>query len=310
MIPDSQIRWEYTRAAYWILGACSVAYVIVSLFSPSPTASHLYHLSDVQRILLQLTIVVPMIIIWFIGLWGAVAFREYAAFIRTSRESQGLWLISTGLLWLIGYLVTLNLTNVILPYFIGSTALPILVSVKNHLPALTSLIAFALICRGSLRLRRSTPYSVWTPGAFILLGVIAVLASVFARLFLETPATLTTAGVPSQTLPREILVFTMVLPYCWAWFMGLLAALNIAKYARHVKGIIYRQALGNLTWGVAAAVSMVALVQCLTLTNRFLTQLKLGTLLLVIYGLLIICAVGFWFVRRGAQKLLRIEIVQ
>jgi hypothetical protein len=284
--------------------------VLLSLYSPSSTADRLYHLSQFHRFALQLTIVVPLIIIWFVALWGAITFRTYANIIQGSPESRGLSLIANGLMWLLVYLVTLSLGGVLLPYFAQTSWVNTFVVLRNHLPVISSLIGFGLLCLGSLRLRVSTPFRVWTRGALVLVLLMSALAGVFVWLFLMTESPLPRNGVPAYVLSKETLVFTLVLPYCWSWFLGLLAALNLTRYARRVNGIIYRQAIRDLAWGVAGAVVMVASIQLITLSSRFLTRLELGALLLVVYVLLAICAVGFLLVRSGARKLTRIEVVR
>jgi hypothetical protein len=302
--------WKHARTAYLLVALCSVAYVLLSIWSPSSTADRLYHLTNLQKAFLQLSILGPAIVIWFVALTGAVTFRRYAVVITGGAEAQGLRLISVGLLWLVVYVVTLSLSGAALPYFMHSSWLPTLITIRNHLPVLSSLIAFGLICWGTHKLRASAQFKVWTATTTVLLIVMAAVAGLFVWAFLTITPEPGASGIPQYTLPPQVLVFTVVLPYCWAWFMGLLAALNIVRFARRVKGVIYRQALRDLAAGIAVVVALVALLQLVVLSNRFLIQLSLGALLLLVYGLLAIMAVGFWYVRSGARKLMKIEVAQ
>lgn len=301
--------WKHTRTAYLLLALGSLVYVLLSIWSPSSTADRLYHLTNLQKTFLQLTVLGPVVVIWFIALTGAVTFRRYAGLITKGAETKGLRLISSGLLWLVVYLVSLSLSGAITPYFTHSSWLQFVVSLRNHLPVLSSLIAFGLLCWGTHKLRASAPFRVWTPVTWLLLAVMGAVAGLFVWAFLGAPIPVTN-GIPAYTFSPQVLVFTLVLPYCWAWFMGLLAALNMVRYARRVKGVIYRQALRDLAVGVTVAVVFVALAQLLVLGNRFLTQFTLGALLLVVYCLLAIMAMGFWYIRSGARKLTRIEVAQ
>jgi hypothetical protein len=310
MIPRIPTQWRYARASYMILGLCCVAYILLNLFSPNSTASRLYHLSTLQLGLLQLTVVVPMIIIWAIALWGAVAVKSYAIIIRDTPESRGLSLIADGLLWLLIYLLTLSLSGTILPYFAHSPWINALAVIRNHLPVISSLLGFGLLCLGTYRLQHSAPFPVWTKTTAVLFSGLGLLAGLFAWLYLTTEMPPPTNGIPIYGLPKQVLLFTLVMPYCWAWLLGLLAAGNLIKYSRRVKGVLYRKALRDLAWGAASAVTMVVSVQFITLSSRFLTKLQLGYLLLTVYGLLAICAMGFLFIRSGARKLTRIEAVQ
>ncbi|HSX01188.1 MAG TPA: hypothetical protein VLF67_03005, partial [Candidatus Saccharimonas sp.] len=111
-------------------------------------------------------------------------------------------------------------------------------------------------------------------------------------------------------LPRELLLFTMLLPYLLGWFLGLLGAINISRYARQVRGTLYRQALGYLVVGIMGVIGFAVTVQILTLATRFLLGFSLPRLLFTIYILLVLYGLGFWLVRLGARKLTRIEVVQ
>src|SRR5262249_10846944 len=111
-------------------------------------------------------------------------------------------------------------------------------------------------------------------------------------------------------LPHSILLVTLVLPHILSWFLGILAIINIAKYARQVQGNLYRDALKNLIRGIAGVIFFTVVYQIILFASQFLANLSLGLTLLIIYLLLILYALGFLFVQAGAKKLMRIEVVQ
>jgi hypothetical protein len=92
-----------------------------------------------------------------------------------------------------------------------------------------------------------------------------------------------------------------------AWFLGLLAAINLTRYAAQVKGVLYRQALRYLVLGVLSVVIFAVIVQVLSLASRFFLGFDLARLLFTVYVLLALYGLGFWFVNLGARNLARIE---
>jgi sulfite exporter TauE/SafE len=98
------------------------------------------------------------------------------------------------------------------------------------------------------------------------------------------------------------------MPYIYTWFIGLLAAYEIYLYAFKTPGIIYRRALKLLALGLGWTIAVSVLSQYITTLTK-VRLLKINALLILVYSLLILLAVGYLLVAWGAKKLQRIEEV-
>ncbi|HXH04824.1 MAG TPA: hypothetical protein VNI82_00145, partial [Candidatus Nitrosotenuis sp.] len=117
-----------------------------------------------------------------------------------------------------------------------------------------------------------------------------------------------TPGTAPYFLPTWLLIITFVIPYVFAWCMGIWAALCLRRYYTAVKGTIYKEALNNLYKGVAGIVVVSIFLQSLTSVPGLVNRLDLTPLLIVVYVLIATYAIGYGLVANGAKKLKLIEI--
>jgi hypothetical protein len=196
-------------------------------------------------------------------------------------------------------------------YFLNAPFYDTLVVIRDHLGPLFAVIAFFVLYRGSQRLKLVANFDTWTASTTWAVFAFAVFAFFFVLEFATSPnLTIGTARTSLAIVPHEVLLFTLIIPYIAAWFMGILAIINISKYARQVKGQLYRQALENLVRGIAAVVFFIMFYQVIVFAARYLAHISLGAILMIIYAILILYGLGFLFIRAGAKKLMRIEAVQ
>jgi hypothetical protein len=308
MISLPKITWRYTYPAYIFVIGCWVIYAILSMFAPA-VANQRYHLGTVELMTLRLSIIIPIHLIWLLALSGAVALKNYATLIKGGRESSAISLIADGLLWTIGYLVVSSVASAATPFFANTSQYDAIIIIRDHLAPLASLIAFVYIFRGSHLLREIGKFATWTRTTAWIMAAYAFFAFFFVLQFSTSPViTSQTAGRTAATIaPHSILLFTMVVPFLIAWFLGILAIINITKYARHVKGVLYRQALRNLVVGISGIIAFAVVVQVISLAAKYLADLKLGPILAIVYLLLLLYGAGFLLVRSGAKKLGRLE---
>jgi hypothetical protein len=307
--PEPQ-PWRFTKAAYVAIGIGWIIYVIASLAAPSTANAH-YHISAGTLLLLRIGIFVPVLIIWILAVRGTATIKTYAAAIDSGAEAPALNRIADGLIWTIVYLVSASVVGALVPYFIGTPWIKTAVLIRNHISPLIALIAFILIFRGSQGLKQVSNFVTWSTETIIALGIFAVFSFGFVMEFANSPTTGTdSAGIPLAILSHEAMLFTAVMPFILAWFLGILAMINIRKYATTVNGILYREALRNLAYGVGVIIVFTMFHQILIFASRFLANLNLGFVLLVVYLLLGLYAVGFMLVRRGARNLMRIEALR
>ncbi|MDF2461321.1 MAG: hypothetical protein K0S68_724 [Candidatus Saccharibacteria bacterium] len=304
-------RWKFGRYAYAAVVLAWLVYALLTLFAPE-ISNRRFQLSDSALLLLRLTIIVPIHLIWLLAMRGAVAFKNYSALIAGGKESKAIDLIANGLLWTIGYLILNSVLSATTPFFAGTSVFAPLVIIRDHLAPFFSLIAFFLIYRGSHLLRDIAGFTTWTRGTAWIVAAYSVFAFLFVLQFATAPILDGAAAGRTATsiVPHNILLFTLIVPFLSAWFMGVAALINISKYARHVKGVLYRSALVNLVRGLIVVIGFSISLQLLNFSAKYLATLQIGAILLILYALMILYATGFFLVANGARKLAKLEATQ
>lgn len=304
-------KWKYTRATYVVVVVSWVIYALLTLLAPKE-ANTRFHLSEPELLLLQLTIIIPIHLIWLMAVRGATTFKQYASMIAGSPDADGVNQIADGLLWTLAYFIVTSITGALAPYFANSRTYDGFIIFRDHLAPFISLVAFFLLYRGSHLLRRVTNFVTWTRGTAVALTIFGLFAFLFVLEFALSPTFVTPSATRNalMIMPHGVLLFTIILPYIVAWFLGMLACINITKYAAGVKGQLYRKALSDLVWGIWSVIGFAVAIQAITFAGRFLSSLSLGAILLIVYALLALYGVGFLFVRAGAHKLARIEVAR
>lgn len=301
--------WRHVRLYNVALAICWLIYAAVTL--ANPTQRNPYHLTELQTILLNLTIIIPLGVIWYIALRGATAFKNYATMVHDAKEAPGLNAIANGLLMAVAYLVVIALAGAAVQVFTGSRFANAVILLRDHLPALIGLVSFVYLYIGGQQLAGIAGFDTWDRRTLLIISGYMLFAILFVLAFThaEVPPPSSTRS-SLAIVPHSVLLFTLILPYLTSWFLGILASVNIARYASRVKGLLYRQALVNLVRGIISVISFGILLQLLGFSTRYLTGLSLGKIILILYAIIILYGLGFIFIRSGAKMLSRIEVVQ
>ncbi|HSX29554.1 MAG TPA: hypothetical protein VLE73_03265 [Candidatus Saccharimonadales bacterium] len=285
------------------------AYVVLALALPPNQATlKKYDLTESELRLLSLTLIVPLIIIWFTALYGYLRFKAYAEVIKTSNEGTSFNHLADGLMVLaFGMPVTAIISSVLGEMMRQHNNLtPVATICRNYISLLFFIVAFVLIAKGANGLMQTLrPQAPAYPryGGF---GVL-VLSSVFTAMVIGRPESGNSGSI--YYLPDWLIVLTLVIPYLFVWCTGLLAAYHLYVYKSRVRGTIYKQAFNNLALGIAAIVVISIVLQFLTTITEQLNRLHLTPILLILYVLVGLYAVGYGLVARGAKKLRKIEEV-
>jgi hypothetical protein len=307
--PDPRI-WAFGRAELIAIVAWLV-YAGLTLAAPAdPSAA--FDLSSSQMLLLKLTIIVPVLVIWLIVAHGAGTLKRYTGLIQGGSEYPAINGIAIGVAWAAVYLIALGLPGALIPYFRNSSSISDIVATQNYLPLVLSAVAFVMLYLGSRRLAALAKFDTWTPGSLLVGLIYLIFAAGLTILFSVHPDLVGENVTTSLTHyeSRAMLVFTLILPYLVVWFLGVVACINIIKYSRHIKGTIYRGALGNLVVGILGVVAFGIVLQLLQLYSPALTGYGLGVILLILYGIIVLYGLGFGFIASGSRKLIRIEAAE
>jgi hypothetical protein len=298
--------------AYYYAFFCVLALYIASalLIPPDPKTAAKYNLSGLHIRLLVLAVVIPVILIWVAAFYGYIRLKYYSVVIKKSREGTALGYIAQGLGWLAFGLPALSIISSTLNYIsrTHSRLAPTSTIVQNYLNLGLYLIAFIAISKGAYRLIEyvkkkpdNTEQNTW-----VIMHI--VLAVVYTYLVINRP--LYSEGQKSiYYLPNWLILSTLVIPYLFLWYSGLRSAYRIQFFSKTVKGSLYRKAISNLASGLSFIIISTVVLQFFSTLSARVDRLSLLPLIILIYILLIVIAIGYLLVARSAQKLKLLEEV-
>lgn len=284
----------------------TLMYIVLNLVLPGNRGTmNTYHLTASEYHILLFLINIPIAAIWFVAFYGYKLLQDYSRMIDTSAEGPNFHRISRGLAWLAwGPPLTSIISSLLYAFAYHSMHRYYFALVLNHyLSVLIPVVAFSLIQGGTHRLtfdqfRPSAQHLRWVFAIFTLFGV----SFSFYSFNQITPA----SSNPFHLNPW-LTVLTIIVPYLYAWYMGLYGAFEILLYRQNAKGLLYRRGLSLLSYGIVTIIISSIAVEFLNSGTRYLTQLHLNVVLLLIYLFLLIYALGYIVVAAGAKRLKRIE---
>lgn len=288
-------------------------YIVLSLVVP---ANHVtvsrYHLSGGEYHILLLLVILPYAAIWLAAFRGYEQMQAYVQSIRQTRVYLPFRYVADGAKWLAWGLPVPALVSLLLngianshPGFTGAAAV-----INSYLTLLFPLVAFSLLSTGSRQLITMQGRQVSSRTTKTMVLAFVILGTLFVYFVFRNLHSLA-AGATNNPyhLPVWLVVITLIVPYLFTWFIGLLAAYEIWSVSVHTSGLLYRRGLQGLSRGlmmVVAASITLQYIDSLVPGNR---SLSLHYLLVLIYLILLIYAVGFILIARSSSKLRRIEEV-
>jgi len=271
-----------------------------------------YHLSATEARLLGITIIIPVVVIWYLAFLGFSKLKEYAKHIASDQDGKSLDTLASGLMVMAIGMPIVSIASEAVGYFSATRLdlVPKAVMVSNYLSIAVSLWAFTWIFKGALGLAKIPGKKFSEVGSPLFILPFAALSAVYVYFALTSSvkslvATATTHG--TYYLPDWLIVSTVLVPLVFVWYLGLRSASFIAFYQKTVSGTIYKQGLNLLSLGVVAVVLSSIVEQVLTLLSSSLNSLSTKGILALIYALLALIGIGFLFIAQGANKLRKIE---
>lgn len=292
------------KPAYLLGIVAWLIYAGMSIFGPRVNN---YHLNDITFYLVQLSVILPLLLIWLTAIYGAANFKNYARMIKDSPDGQALNLVTNGLILLVISFIFQALLGVLPRFAVGTAWLYPVVFLRNHLPMVLALLSSIYICIGSYRLATLVKGQSYRRGLVIALGLYVIAAGWMTQFFYTHIGHSIANGVPNFALPGQWPFYAIALPYLLAWLLGVITVVNIATYIRNVRGAIYRAALRYLAAGLLSVITFATALQMLTFTNSAVLKLNFSAILSLVYLILVLYAAGFSLVAAGARKLVRIE---
>jgi hypothetical protein len=297
------------KSVYEPLVLFALAYVILTfVIPPDQAALDKYDLSKSALQALQLTIVIPLIAIWVAAFYGYDNLKRYAALLGNRTEGRSLNTVANGLGVLAFSLPVSQIVNTFLQY--NSRVDPGAAArnriIMNYLALAFALAAFYLINRGSAALAGTIKQA----GTRRLYDFVMFFFTVLTALYSYAVFTNSNRhSVEQYALPDWLIIATIVIPYLFVWYNGFAATLRLHFYQTGVKGVLYRSALRMFSIGIAGVILTSVLLQFLATVVNSLENLGLGSLLAIVYLLLIVIAFGYLLIALGTKRLTKIEEV-
>lgn len=290
-----------------ILLAVFVLVYALLMMVPHPPQSTLdkYNLTATSARLLNLTIIIPLAILWFTAFYGFVKLDAYQRLIGYAKDGMQVAKLRNGILILALTLPLTSILNQVLDLWTISNPAAEATStiIHNYVGIFFPLLAFIYIGRGAYGLaaltRKRTSYQ--------MLNLIFLLALALGFTYVYLIARAPGSIADNYHLSLALFLFTIILPYTYVWFLGLYAAYQIYLYSRNVKGLVYRQSWRLLSFGLVAIIIFSILLQYLGTLSEQLQGLSLNWILLIVYLLLFLWAISYVLVALGAKRLMKIE---
>lgn len=282
--------------------------ILLALVLPvSDVTLHRLHISLAIYREAILSLIIPIGIIWFSAFYAYEKTGQYADTLSKTDEGRAFAHIARGLQLLAWGLAISTVLSLILG---GATALaPQLQSARviidNYATLLFPLVGFTIIGIGARRLAQTVKAPLTLRVIRILFVILALIGVFFTRYALRNHFT----NNNPYWLPVFFLLTTIIAPYLYTWFVGMVAAYDLQNYAHKVKGVLYQQALNLLALGITIVIVSSIIIQYVTTLMDSGSALSFGALLLLVYGLLIVEAAGYALIAYGARRLKRIEEV-
>jgi hypothetical protein len=297
---------------YFHCAVVAILYLILLLLIPAnKTTLHQYNWSTFDYHLIYLLIVLPMIAIWFIAFYGYQMLRKYSETITASPDGPDFARLSRGVAWLAWGLPIPSIASLVLNAIAnkhpGFHAAAIIIA--NYISLVLPLIAFIIIGNGSRGLMHRAKLNITLSGARTIIFIFVLFGVLFCYLnFRHFDLTANNSNNPYY-LPAWLMVTTIIIPYLYAWFVGLLAAYEIAIVAAKSRGLFYRQALRMCSFGIVAVIASSIVLQYISSVEPRSGHLELNYRLLAAYLFRIVAAGGFAMIAIGARHMRKIEEV-
>lgn len=300
------------RAMQWCSGL-TIIYVAVIFLLPNSSSSLMsMHLDSIDFNVVTLIAAIPSIIVWFIAFWGYTKLRAYAQAIKKTKEGPHFNRLATGITWLAW---SLPITAIISHTLDGIANKhvnfhPSAIIISNYADMLLPLIAFIIIASAAKGILGSTGVDLGKISARIIMVVFVIAGVSYCSLTLRAfdLTSLSSTDNP-YFLPAWLMVLTLIIPFLYSWFIGLLAAYEITLSAYQTKGILYKRALFFLVAGLVAIIVSSIIVQYLNSVLPSTGHLVINYKTLVVIGFRVIDGIGFILLTIGANRLKKIEEV-
>ncbi|MGH7237133.1 MAG: hypothetical protein ACREGF_01210 [Candidatus Saccharimonadales bacterium] len=290
----------------WFILLLLVAATLALTLPPAPTTLSTLHIAPTVYRAAVLTLILPYGVIWFAAFYAFDMLAKYASKIKSAKEGESFCRIARGIgiiAWGLALTTIASLVlNSVAAQFHGFDRAHIIIN--NYIALLVPVIAFLTINTGTYQLANLAKAKPGRIGSQILIFVYTAVAVFFVYFVMHNHV----RNNPYH-LPLLPLITTLIIPYIYVWFIGLLSAYELWLYAHKATGVLYRHALTRLSAGLTIVIAAAIAVQYMANTYASKTNISLSATLCIMYALLAAQASGYVLIALGAKRLKMIEEV-
>lgn len=268
--------------------------------------SSLPQLSYSDYLILGLTVLVPQLIIWYVAFYGYAKLKHYSLLIKGTNDGRQVAYITSGILLLA---LSLPVNSILSGLYSliesnSNSDFYALAVVKNYIMLLLPLAGFVYISRGAHGLSRLTKRKPRLRTTYGLTALLVIVSVIYCYAMFTSPNL-----DAIYHMPDWLVALTIVAPYLFTWFIGIVAAYKIHLYGRNAPGKLYQRTWTMLATGIGSIVVMQTVVQYVSTITLQFSSLQIVRLFITIYILLAALALGYALVAIGAKRLQKIEEV-
>lgn len=270
-----------------------------------------YQLTTTDYHVIMFLLAVPSILVWYFAFFGYSKLYQFAAAIFKTKNGSHFMTLATGMMVLAWSLPIYEICERVLSSIAsahhGFANASIIIA--NYIEVSLSVVSFVIISKASRDIVKTevsdaeNDRSKWLIGFFMVFGILycyLTLRTFHLRAFHD-------AG-DIYHVASWLMLISIIAPYLYAWFLGLIGAYDLHIYANRVKGVIYRRALNTLVAGLSATI--VSFITSQYLFSAWPSRhLGLNWRTIILVAIRLIGGIGFVFMAAGANKLRRIEEV-
>ena len=288
----------YVVLVFWL----PVNNVVRATYNLSPSAYHLLYFS----------VALPNMAAWLAAYYGYTKLRYYSKRVTDTADGPEFTRMAVGMGWvawgfLIPALLAINLNAVANnhPHLLAPA-----VAGVNYAYVIITVISFTYFGRAaqSLVARYKIIPSMQSSNLLTLIFVAMAVILCYTLLHRLHNAS---AGSSFNAfyIPIWAIISTLLVPYLYAWFIGLQASQRLISIAWQTPGILYRRALISLAIGLSVVIVGSTGQQYFRSIIPRTGHLSLGPSLIMVYTFYLTSGLGCLILARGARQLTKIEEV-
>jgi hypothetical protein len=290
----------------WFVILSVIAIALALGLPPDPDAVRQLHATETTYRLAVAALLVPYVFIWYTSFYAYAKLKEYSKPIKDTKDGDAFKQITAGIgalsfTLIVPTIVSLILSNIAAHHKSFEAASTV---INNYVSLYPGLVAFLLLYNGARMLARTTKEGTRKIDLRLHIFWFLLLSVIFSRLVIQNqyqshPYHLTVA----------LLMVTFIVPYLYAWAIGMLSGYELRLYANTVRGSLYQRGINQFAVGILVTISGSIAIQFVNAALMHRVHQSVGMILLIDYVLLILVASGLLLIAFGTKKLKLLEEV-